>query len=879
MLAGPLPEPRPGASATGFRAGPVGSTPLDRACGTNLDGVTRAYTEFAERAALSATGPLPAPNSTDAGEIAVLEDDGTFFFTDKNGNANLDLAAAGRAFYRTHGDDYDEIELWLASGLTNWLGSSTALAAAWLVKNPISGIGLSLFDYNPYLGLPPRVRTVLTMNGLQKYPDDQTTQVPGLANYNTQDVVAHEFAHQWLSFVQVQGPSGPSNALLGRSLQHWSFFFDDQGSVMDGSDWLQVAPDSFVALTPIVRYGPLDQYLMGVRSAAEVGSLQVLSDSVQVTPPDPFGPYVPSSESSEGMTAKGASTLYGIQDVIAANGARVPDVSNAPHTLRVAFALIVPRGTTATSSDLAKLENIRTAFPTTVNQNSGGRMSVDVSLDSHLGRLVLQHRKLPDTESPGVPRPVGLRVTVEQAGIPITLDASATKLWWRIAPATTWNAIAMSSAGPDSFAAVLPGSASGQTLEYWFSAQANVPSVQGVLPDLAHSAPFSYRTGPDVTPPAIIHWEQPAQALERLPQQLLARVTDNLGVDTVWCEYSRDGLPIQMLGATHVNGDSFLVSIGSGAVRGSKLAYRFGARDRALVPNVGYSRPGYDTLRVGYDLLDGFWNPGPWTHGIVRFNRRDEWKLVEKPASPSGSAAWHCGDDSIPYGPYQDAAVTSTWIPYVTPGTYLTFTHKFDLEEGSPTAAYDAVRVEVMPSGGVWDAVTPLSGYTHMMAEPDQGFPMGGPCWSGKRDDWHEERIDLSAYAPGPIRVRFHVSTDLFVGGGGWWVDQVQVHYPTEPTTGVTPPPGAGVSLGPLFPNPAPGSLQQSLRLPGTARVDWALYDVAGRRIVTLFAGPLVAGLHELSGTPPRALAGGLYFSRVSVDGLALEARRVAIVR
>ena len=50
-------------------------------------------------------------------------------------------------------------------------------------------------------------------------------------------------------------------------------------------------------------------------------------------------------------------------------------------------------------------------------------------------------------------------------------------------------------------------------------------------------------------------------------------------------------------------------------------------------------------------------------------------------------------------------------------------------------------------------------------------------------------------------------------------------------------------------------------------------------RVATLFSGPLVAGMHELSGTPPRALAGGLYFSRVSVDGVALAARRVAIVR
>ena len=57
-----------------------------------------------------ARGPLE-PNattwSTDVGEIAVMEDDGTFFFDILNDGSRrvLDVAAASRAFYRTHGDD------------------------------------------------------------------------------------------------------------------------------------------------------------------------------------------------------------------------------------------------------------------------------------------------------------------------------------------------------------------------------------------------------------------------------------------------------------------------------------------------------------------------------------------------------------------------------------------------------------------------------------------------------------------------------------------------------------------------------------------------------------------------------------------------------
>jgi hypothetical protein len=78
---------------------------------------------------------------------------------------------------------------WLASGLAGGLGSPTALAAAWPLRNVTSGLGLSLYDYSASLGLPGRVQTVLTMNGLHKYPDDPADG--GGSNHVAQDVLAH----------------------------------------------------------------------------------------------------------------------------------------------------------------------------------------------------------------------------------------------------------------------------------------------------------------------------------------------------------------------------------------------------------------------------------------------------------------------------------------------------------------------------------------------------------------------------------------------------------------------------------------------------------------------------------------------------------------
>lgn len=876
VRAAPLPPTHPSRPLAPL-APAVAPSASEAACGTLVAALPDALAAQAEARAVLGNVPLPTPHSTDIGEIAVIEDDGTLFFTDKGGNVNLDVAAAGRAFYRTHGDDYDQVAFFLTSGLRNWLGSATALAAAWPTRNQVEGLGLSLFDFNRDLGLPPRVSTILTMNGLDLYPDDPGGEVVGLPNYVRQDVLAHEFGHQWLAYTWVNDPAqgGPTPALLGRAFQHWSFFYDAEGSFMEGADWQTVEPDSFVMADPIARFGPFDQYLMGLRDRSELDSLLVVSDTARFVPNENFVTF---SNPMNGITAKGPSLRFGIEDVEFANGPRLPVAAESPHTVRVAFALIVPRGTDASPADLAKLEAIRAAFPATIAAATGGRMTLDASLDSRAGSLRLVHRGLSDTENDTQPRTIGLRVSEQPAGIPVHANPDGVTLWYRTDPQQLWSQLRMNAVAADSFAVTLPPQTVGTRLDYWFRAESDSAGIRTDMPVLPRSRAFGYTTGPDTIPPRIEHWAVHEQSADRLPQPLLARVTDNLGLDSVWCEYAINEGPLSRLDAVSAGGDSFLVALGAGLPHGSRIAYRFVARDASAQGNLGYSNPAFDTLRVGFDTIDQFWNPSPWLHGNVRFNRRDEWHLVTTTASPSGSGAWHCGSDSLPYGPYQDAALTSALVYGITPGTTLTFQHRYDLEDAGGGAAFDGMRVEAQAFNGTWDPIDPEAGYTHMLSGTDQGLPNGALCWSGRQDAWREERFDLSAYAPGPVRVRLRMSTDLFVGRGGWWVDDIRFHIPGAPVLGVDPG-AARVTLGPLWPQPSPGALRQALRVGAACEADWSLYDLAGRRVATLWRGRLTGGAHELSGEAPRSLRGGLYFARLTLDGVAQPARRVAIVR
>ena len=64
---------------------------------------------------------------------------------------------------------------------------------------------------------------------------------------------------------RVPRPHGQrSDALLGRDLAHWSFFFDSDASVMEGNDIEDLGGGSFRTVAAVQRYSLLDQYAMGL---------------------------------------------------------------------------------------------------------------------------------------------------------------------------------------------------------------------------------------------------------------------------------------------------------------------------------------------------------------------------------------------------------------------------------------------------------------------------------------------------------------------------------------------------------------------------------------------------------------------------------------
>ena len=91
------------------------------------------------------------------------------------------------------------------------------------------------------------------------------------------------------------------------------------------------------------------------------------------------------------------------------------------------------------------------------------------------------------------------------------------------------------------------------------------------------------------------------------------------------------------------------------------------------------------------------------------------------------------------------------------------------------------------------------------------------------------------------------------------------------------------LAFGRPYPNPSRDQVRFELALPKSARVDLALYDLQGRRVLTVVDGELPAGYHHArwdgSGAGSVRGGSGIYFARLIVDGRPVGQHRFVVIR
>jgi hypothetical protein len=282
---------------------------------------------------------------------------------------DVDIVAISRKFYQTHGDNFDQLIIWSDTSVV-----PDAFAYETTVANEIRGIGQNVFDLEPDFGSAGRLRSMVVMDFVGKYPDDP--QQKFLGENNTVSVLGQEVGHRWLAFLDIRDRTGArSDILLGRDLAHWSFFFDSDASVMEGNDIQDLGGGSFRTAAAVQRYSLLDQYAMGLVPDSGVPAFFYVESptNMSVTRTRESAPQV-------GVTFNGTRRDVLIQDVIAVNGARVPNAAQSARLIRQAFIYLVSAGRTADSVQVAKIDRIRRQWEEFFLQATDTRMRAETRL-------------------------------------------------------------------------------------------------------------------------------------------------------------------------------------------------------------------------------------------------------------------------------------------------------------------------------------------------------------------------------------------------------------------------------------------------------------------------------------------------------------------
>ena len=296
----------------------------------------------------------------------------------------VNLQNVAREFYRTHNDDFDSLVLF--TNFESNLDLVGVLAFAINVQNDVLGIGnpnrseiFPQFDHTAEYGSQGNLKSFLTMKNLKVWEDDPLENTFGPAT-STLSVLAHEFGHTWLAFIDPP-------VLLTRDRAHWNFFLHTSGSLLGGNDIQDNGDGSFITLAPKDIYSPLDLYLMGLLKPEDVPPTFLVTDPHDLDLPPPYNQEIISADQLQGIYSLGDVGFRGdrqevrIEDIIAVNGARIPDAESSQKDFRTAFILLAMGEEGPTPDEIDKVEVVRLYWAPFFHRAANNLATVTSTLD------------------------------------------------------------------------------------------------------------------------------------------------------------------------------------------------------------------------------------------------------------------------------------------------------------------------------------------------------------------------------------------------------------------------------------------------------------------------------------------------------------------
>ncbi len=299
----------------------------------------------------------------DYGNVTVMEVSGNYDANNPDGTINSEpRQVIAKEFFRTHKDEYDFLVIF--SNFNFKMLESDAVAFYSRIKNDTQGIGLQMFDNSALFGSNGKLQGTIDMGNITNLAMDPLDPKFEF----TLDTISHEMMHRWAAHVKFRDINGNiSSALLGKDSAHWSFLLDTDASVMYGNTWQDNGDGTFTSIKARKYYSPLDLYLMGFIDKSQVPPM-LLIDNPAIDP---------SRISGVGVTISGTPRYITIDDIIAAEGERIPGPSDSQKSFKTAFIFITSPGT-FTGNELYGLETIRNGWITRYSILTDGKGLVQV---------------------------------------------------------------------------------------------------------------------------------------------------------------------------------------------------------------------------------------------------------------------------------------------------------------------------------------------------------------------------------------------------------------------------------------------------------------------------------------------------------------------
>jgi hypothetical protein len=314
-----------------------------------------------EKSATVTLAPFTLHNLGDTGNVTVMEAAGNYDAKKADGLMNdQPRQAVSKEFFKSHADlDF----LILLSTFDYALPENNAQGFYLEVKNDTQGINRPIFDNSASYGSAGRLQGTIDMGNVTAL----ASNLYGQKLDTTLTTLSHELMHRFGAYVRFKNPDGTLNTgLLGRDDAHWSWLLDSRGSIMYGNGWKDNGDGTFTSTAMQSGFSPLDLYLMGILPKEQVPPMLLIEN---ITVDRTQLPQL-------GATVSGAAETVTIDDIIAAEGARIPDATASPKTFKLGYVLLTREGDDP-SDALRAIETLRTAFAGRFAELTGGKGSIE----------------------------------------------------------------------------------------------------------------------------------------------------------------------------------------------------------------------------------------------------------------------------------------------------------------------------------------------------------------------------------------------------------------------------------------------------------------------------------------------------------------------